>query len=126
MESIHVPALWTALRQTRNKAQGNFHPGFGTTLRIRCPCTMGSHRSLSGASTRQSAAVWGGVGGVGLGAGVGGAVVGGVGAGGVGGVGVGEGPDPPPMKSNLLVSSSFRSPIAPLIALARMDARTCS
>merc|ERR1740129_823977 len=59
MESIHVPALWTALRQTRNKAQGNFHPGFGTTLRIRCPRTMGSHRSLSGASTRQSAVVWG-------------------------------------------------------------------
>jgi len=67
-----------------------------------------------------------GAGGVGVGAGVGGAVVGGVGAGGVGGVGVGEGPAPPPMKSNLLVSSGFRSPIAPLIALARRDARTCS
>lgn len=60
------------------------------------------------------------------GGGVGGAVVGGLGAGDVGGVGVGEGPGPPPMKSNLLVSSGFRSPIAPLIALARIDSRTFS
>jgi len=66
-----------------------------------------------------------GVGGVGVGVGEGGAVVG-WGVGGVGGVGLGEGPVPPPMKSNLLVSSGFRSPIAPVIALARMDARTCS
>jgi len=67
-----------------------------------------------------------GVDGAGVGAGVGGAVVGGVGAGGVGEVGVGDGPAPPPIKSNLLVSSGFKSPIAPLIALARMDSRTCS
>merc|ERR1719189_734861 len=43
------------LRHACRKAQGNFHfaPGFGTTLQIRCSCTMGSRRSLSDARTRQ-------------------------------------------------------------------------
>ena len=65
-----------------------------------------------------------GVGGVVVGVDVGGDVVGGVGVGGVGGVG--EGPAPPPTKSNLLVSSGFRSPITPLRALSIMELRTFS
>lgn len=64
-----------------------------------------------------------GVGGVGVGVDVGGDVVGGVGVG-VGGVG--EGPAPPPTKSNLLVSSGVRSPITPLRALSIMELRTFS
>merc|ERR1719356_1531347 len=79
-----------------------------------------------------------GVGGVGVGTGVGADVVGGAGVGGVvvgvdvggdvvGGVGgVGEGPAPPPTKSNLLVSSGVRSPITPLRALSIMELRTFS
>merc|ERR1719270_2066945 len=111
----------TSLRHACSREWGNLRSGFGTTLQTQYLHTKGSGRSLSGARTRPSAVVWGvrvGVGGVGVG-GVGGGV------GGVGGVG-GEGPPPTPMKSNLLVSSGFRSPSTPLSALAAMDRRTFS